>query len=48
MPEKQKSATAAQATEQQELGLLDQIVAVGVIPREMIGEPVGAVPMRGE
>jgi len=29
-------------------GLLDEIVAVGVIPREMIGKPVGAVPMRGE
>ena len=34
MPEKQKSATAAQATEQQELGLLDQIVEQGKLGKD--------------
>src|SRR6266446_4153315 len=34
MPEKQKSATAAQATEQQERGLLDQIVEQGKLGKD--------------
>jgi len=34
MPEKQKSTTGAQATEQQERGLLDQIVEPGELGKD--------------
>ena len=34
MPEKQKSTTGAQATEQQERGLLDQIVEQGKLGKD--------------